>query len=291
MAVATGERSVTFANRDDHHTVSDVISASTTHANALHAAGRFVEAEIHFVESERQQRKSQPEYSFLFSLQGYEYCDLLLAKNDYAEAHKRATQTLEWFEQEYPLLSRALDVLTLGRARLGLVLEDIGGRGTTSNERDEVRVARGRLDDAVEALRGAAQMQYLPRGLLARAVFLRSVADWDGATRDLDEVEEVAEPGPMKLFLCDMTIERARLAFAKIEAFAPLNGLIDDSPRKPAEPEAAEATRLKEGAAKQLAIAADYVKTCGYHRRDEELAELQAVLRGEREFADLPPRV
>ena len=32
-------------------------------------------------------------------------------------------------------------------------------------------------------------------------------------------------------------------------------------------------------------------KTCGYHRRDEELAELQAVLRGERTFADLPPRV
>jgi hypothetical protein len=95
----------------------------------------------------------------------------------------------------------------------------------------------------------------------------------------------------MKLYLCDKAIESARLAFAKIEAFAPLNGLIDNSPPKPVAPDAADVVRFKEEAAKQLAIAADYIKTCGYHRRDEELAELEAVLRGERKFADLPPRV
>jgi len=95
----------------------------------------------------------------------------------------------------------------------------------------------------------------------------------------------------MKRCLCDIALERARLAFAKIEAFAPLNGFIDNSPPKPVTPNAPEAARLKDKAAKQLAIAADYITTCGYHRRDEELAELQAVLRGERKFADLPPRV
>ncbi|MDO8398982.1 MAG: hypothetical protein Q7T45_14290 [Bradyrhizobium sp.] len=82
-----------------------------------------------------------------------------------------------------------------------------------------------------------------------------------------------------------------RLAFAQIEAFAPLSGLIDDSPPKPVVPDAADVMLLKEEATKQLATAADYIKTCGYHRRDEELAELQAVLRGERKFADLLPRV
>jgi hypothetical protein len=95
----------------------------------------------------------------------------------------------------------------------------------------------------------------------------------------------------MRLFLCDMALERARLAFAKIEAFAPLNGLIDNNPPKPIAPDAAEAARLKDEATKQLVIAADYIKSCGYHRRDEELAELEAVLRGERKFTDLPPRV
>ena len=114
----------------------------------------------------------------------------------------------------------------------------------------------------------------------------------DGAARDLDEVEEIAEPGPMRLFLCDMAIARARLAFAMIEAFAPLNGFLEtDNPHKPTPPSAEEIARLKSEAAEQLKIAADYISSCGYHKCDEELVELQAVLRGEQKFADLPPRV
>lgn len=89
----------------------------------------------------------------------------------------------------------------------------------------------------------------------------------------------------MAVFLCDMNLERTRLAFAQTESFAPL---VKTSPPGL---NATEVARLKDEAAKQLSIAADYIKTCGYHRRDEELAELQAVLRGERKFADLPPRV
>ena len=68
-------------------------------------------------------------------------------------------------------------------------------------------------------------------------------------------------------------------------------GSIDDSPPKPKLPNEAERKSLHDEAAKQLAIAAEYVETCGYHRRDEELAELQAVLEAKRAFADLPPRV
>ena len=96
----------------------------------------------------------------------------------------------------------------------------------------------------------------------------------------------------MRLYLCDMAVERARLAFAKIEAFAPLNGLLEkDNPPKPAVPSAEEIVKLKSEAEKQLNMAANYIKICGYHRRDEELAELRAVLLGEKKFADLPPRV
>jgi hypothetical protein len=95
----------------------------------------------------------------------------------------------------------------------------------------------------------------------------------------------------MRLFLCDMALERARLAVARLEAFAPLNGLVDDSPPKPALPNAAEAARLKEEAAANLATARKLIADCGYHRRDEELAELEDVAAGRRRFADLPPRV
>jgi hypothetical protein len=91
----------------------------------------------------------------------------------------------------------------------------------------------------------------------------------------------------MRLHLCDMALERARLAFARSEAFAPLNGMIDDSPPEPGVPGEAECESLREEAEKQLVIAAGLIETCGYHRRDEELA----VLEGSRRFAELPPRV
>ena len=148
-----------------------------------------------------------------------------------------------------------------------------------------------RIDHTVEGLRASGENADLPRGLLARAALRRSVGDWGGAARDLDEVEEIAEPGPMRLFLCDLALERARLAFARLEAFAPLNGLVDDSPPKPALPDAAEADRLKEEAAASLATARKLIAECGYHRRDEELAELEDAAAARRRFADLPPRV
>jgi len=121
--------------------------------------------------------------------------------------------------------------------------------------------------------------------------FAAALATREGAARDLDEVEEVAEPGPMRLFLCDMAIERVRLAIARIEAFAPLNGLIDGGPAKPTVPAAEEAAKLMEEARQNLGEARKLIESCGYHRRDEELAELEAVLAGTRRFADLPPRV
>ena len=91
--------------------------------------------------------------------------------------------------------------------------------------------------------------------------------------------------------LCDLALERTRLAMAQYEALATLNGLVDDSPPKPELPSPAECDRLHAEATEQLRIAADYIESRGYHRRDEELAELEAVLRGERSFASLPPRV
>jgi len=78
---------------------------------------------------------------------------------------------------------------------------------------------------------------------------------------------------------------------ARIEACAPLNGLIDDSPPKPVAPDAAEAARLTDDATTNLANARNLITECGYHRREDELAELEAVLKGARPFADLPPRV
>jgi tetratricopeptide (TPR) repeat protein len=272
------------------------MSRRATYADALHAAGRGEAAAWAarvFAEAEQRQKKLQPEYPLLYSLRGYQYCDLLLAEGHYPAARDRASQTLQWARQHGgSLLTIALDTLTLGRAHLGLALGALNADQLSAAMRDFARTARARLDDALSGLRAAGTRHHLPRGLLARAAFRRSIGNWESAARDLDDVEEIAEPGPMRLYICDMTLERARLAFSLVEAFAPLNGLLEkDNPPRPLVPGAEVSANLQSEAEKQLKIAADYIETCGYHRRDEELAELQAVLRGERKFADLPPRV
>ena len=66
------------------------------------------------------------------------------------------------------------------------------------------------------------------------------------------------------------------------------------SPSRPPPPpslDAAGASALRDEARQQLDVARKLISTCGYHRRDEELAELDAVVAGARRFADLPPRV
>lgn len=268
-----------------------MIISRTFQADAFHASGQRAEAEALFADAERRQQEVQPNSPLLISVRGYKYCDLFLAKGDWVTARDRAEQALAIMGERYWLLGRALDTLTIGRANLGLAITGVAQSLAVNVDSDAANLACKRLDEAVDALRAAGTTYQIPRALLARAAFRRSVGDWDGAARDLDEIEEIAELGPMKLFLCDIALERARLAFAKFEAFTPLSGGFDKNPPKPVVLDAAQTALLKQEASKNLVDGRKLISECGYHRRDEELAELEAVLRGERKFADLPPRV
>jgi tetratricopeptide (TPR) repeat protein len=292
-AVARAEQSIKCADRLDNESSKQFegMIFRTSLADALHAAGRRAEAKHLFVEAERRQARIDPGAPLLFSVQGHEYCDLLLAIGEFAAARDRANRSLELTKEKTFPLGIALDILTLGRAHQGLAFDNFPSHSTLAEARENARIAEGRIDEAIDRLRSAGQLPFVARGLLVRAAFRRRVGDWLKATRDLDEVAEIAEPGPMRLHLCDMALERARLASARIEAFAPLNGLLDGSPPKPVPPDAAEATRLMDEARTNLALARKLITDCGYHKRDEELAELEAVLAGQRHFADLPPRV
>jgi tetratricopeptide (TPR) repeat protein len=76
-AEADAEQSVTYAERS-----RDAFQQMSKHANyadALHQAGRRDEAEARFRKAEAMQAGDQPEYPLLYSLMGFEYCDLLLA--------------------------------------------------------------------------------------------------------------------------------------------------------------------------------------------------------------------
>ena len=70
------EQSVTYADRSGD--AGQAMINRTTHADALHQAGRRAEAEARFREAEQMQAERQPAYPLLYSLPGFRYCDLLL---------------------------------------------------------------------------------------------------------------------------------------------------------------------------------------------------------------------
>ena len=264
------------------------IAPLTIVAAALRASGRENDAAVQFAEADELQKASGPQFPILYSLQGYYYCDFLLGKSEYPEAIDRSTITLKWSKAHNFPRDVALSELVLARGRLGSAIQSLRAGKAPPPLSDVLQL----FNRSIEGCRNAGEVRFLARSLLSRSVLHRSIANWINAGHDLNEVEEIAEFGPMRLHLCDMALGRARLAFAQIEAFAPLKGMLEkDNPPNPAVPSAEEIAALLREAEKQLKVAGDYIKTCGYHLRDEELAELQAVLRGQKKFAELPPRV
>ena len=287
-AVATAEKSIVLADRAGY--ASEMIEYRTIQADALVAAREWEKAAGLFADAERRQREWRPHQPLLYSMRGYRYCGLLLSQGRAAEARDRAVQALEIARKNDYVLSIALDTLTIGRAQLARSLQNLAGGRSAEITPDDPRVA-SKFNEAIEGLHASGAQIWVAPGLVARAAFRRAVGDWDGAKRDLNEAKEIAEPGLMRLYWCDCALEGARLALARREAFAPLNGLVEPSPPPPALPDATAAAALREEARKELDVARKLIAECGYHRRDEELAELDVVVAGGRRFADLPPRV
>lgn len=226
------------------------LARRTDLANAQHQAGKLDKARGLFKEAEAMQAKDDPQFHYLYSLRGFQFCDLLLSAGAYGEVLERAGQTLEWAQKhELPLLTRALDRLSLGRAHL-LKARD-GGGGLTK--------AEGWLNQAVAGLYNAEQQDYLPCGLLAWAELWREKRDWAHAEEDLEEVREICERGQMDLYLADYHLEAGRLCVARNQA-------------KP-DPELLRQARTHQQEA------ARRVEKMGYHRRDGEVAGLDEALK------------
>jgi hypothetical protein len=268
LAVAGAEQSVSYAERSGD--ASQRMFRRTTHADALHEAGRRDEAAARFLEAEAMQAGDQPGYPLLYSLRGFQYCDLLLAAawrrtlqlSDIPQisslpescraVSRRAAKMFDWRVPSDSLLDIALDHLTLGRAALyAAVLED--------NPPDQLDPCRESLERAVDGLRRAGTQDFLPRGLLTRA-WLRFLTGaqtgHESAQSDLEEAWEIAERGPMPLYMADIHLHRARLF-----------GLSKDRPANypwtSSQTDLAEARRL--------------IEKHGYWRRKEELEDAEAA--------------
>jgi tetratricopeptide (TPR) repeat protein len=239
-AIALAEQSVACAERKGD--VDWRIVSRAVLADALHQAAERARAEALFREAERLQVEDEPRYPRLYSLRGYQYCDLLLDFGRHAEIRERAVQTLDWMLDVYPLLDIALDHLSLGRAEVLAYEADRSG---------DLAKAERQLNQAVDGLLKAGQISDLPHGLLARAAYFRVAGPYDRARRDLDEVMRIATRSGMRLFECDAHLELARLALAE------------------GKPDAAR---------DHVARAAALVQETGYHRRDGEVQKLRDQL-------------
>ena len=258
QALEYAEQSVKYA--DDSGDAFLRMVMRTISADALHQAGRLGEADVAFREAEAMQKERQPEHPLLSSLQGFQYCDLLLGRGEHSEAQRRASQTMEIAKRNRWLLHIALDHLTLGRAALLAALEE--GTG-------DFRTAEAELGQAVDGLRNAGTQHHIPRGFLARAELRRVSGDFSPARRDLDEAFEIATRGGMRLFECDVHLECCRLIMAIIEAGAELDAQ-DIAPDSPFALYDAAQDPLA-AAHKHLEKSGAMIDDMGYGRRDPEI--------------------
>ncbi|MBI1760749.1 MAG: TIR domain-containing protein [Acidobacteria bacterium] len=221
-------------------------------ADALHQAGRLAESAAAFREAETLQKEYDPTYPLLYSLRGFQYCDLLLTQGHGQEMRTRAAKFFEWRVPSDSLLDIALDQLALGRAWLWEAQQPAAPAAAPA-----FAEAGPWLQRAVDGLRQAGRLDYLPLGLLARAAWQRLAGAGSDAGlaarawRDVNEALRIAQRGSMRLHLADAHLEAARLCLAQRDATQ---------------------------ARSHWEQARDLVAQTGYHRRDGEVEELRQAL-------------
>ena len=218
------------------------MASRTTLAAAQHAMGLREEAAAQLEEAEKIQKEWQPAYPLVYSLPGFRYCDLLLDQGRDADVLERGAAMLATVPSWYSLLDVALDHLSLGRAYLLAVQ-----RGTAA----DLARAASHIQYAVDGLRRAGTQDHLPLALLARAGLHTHTRAFDLARKDLDETLTFATRCGFRLHEADAHLAYARLSLA--EAHPAL-------------------------AADHLAKARAIIEATGYHRRDDELADLESTL-------------
>ena len=220
-ALADGQRSVENADNGDDE--SWQMASRTTLAGAQHHHGEWEAAAALFAEAEALQKQWQPQFPLLYSLQGFQYCELLLAGAERSAwramlaaaapskhhpdleacdaVAERAAQALPISVRNHWVLTIVLDHLTLAHCQLYRAL--LQGQSPQSAA-EETRLA-------LDGLRAAGQEDFIPRALLTHAGLNHTLGDNDGARADLAEVKQIASRGAMRLYLADYHLHHARL--------------------------------------------------------------------------------
>jgi len=256
-AVADARQSITHA--DQSGDAFQRMGKRTTAADALHQSGQRAEAGTLFAEAERMQKEMQPHFDLLYSVRGFQYCDWLMAPVERAawqallsgtgvppagavatscdEVERRGLKMFDWRMPNDSMLDIALDHLTL--ARVGLI------RAILAHPLPQPTLELPHVAATVNGLRAAGTMVYLPSGLLTASLYHFVRGEHDLARKYLNDTQQIADRGPMPLFLADVHLHRARLFRDRGE----------------------------------LAKAAKLIRDLGYGRRYDELADAEAAVK------------
>jgi tetratricopeptide (TPR) repeat protein len=287
-SVKHAEQSLSYADRSQNPFWK--MDARAKIGNALHQAGRWNDAVEQFRTAEKIYRNDISSYHVRLASPNDFFCDdVFLAPLERASwrlilggaakttekllepwrtASQRLAQVVEWRNSsagtDRQLLDIALEHLSLGRFTLYATI--LGGAGkvslgpnlTPAQAIDKIWANTCReLDAAVDALRRANTLEFMVRGLLSRA-WMRfldgKLTGPESAQEDLNEAWEIAERGPMRLFLADIHLYRA--------------GLFSRGATYPWKSPTAD-----------LAAARKLIEQCSYGRRKEELEDAEAALR------------
>jgi hypothetical protein len=258
-AMADARTSITHADKSGNAFMR--MSSRAWTADAMHQSGKREEAGKLFAEAERIQKEREPKFNLLYSLAGFQYCDWLLtpaeraswqavlggmslspvlernSQHGYskicAEVERRGERMFDWRMPNDPILDIALDHLTLARVRLvKLILTHLLPQPTLNLPQ---------VTAAVNGLRKSGNSDKVPNALLTAALYHFVRGEHDTARARLDEAQQIAERGPMLLYLADVHLHRARLFRDRAE----------------------------------LANAAKLIRDLGYGRRYDELAHAE----------------
>ena len=166
-----------------------------------------------------------------------------------AEAERRGLKMFEWRHPNDSLLTIALDHLTLARVGLYRALLEPGRPSSFDPHHSTA---------ALDGLRKAGQMHYLPLALLTAALHAHLCGDAAASSHALAEAQQIAERGPMPLVLADVHLHRARLV-----GMTNAEGRMTNWPGVDPKAELAKARAL--------------IAKHGYGRRLEELADAEAA--------------
>ena len=220
-AVSAAVLAVQQADRADDQFLR--LRARATHANALLHSGQLVAAEGFFAEAEGLQREMQPNIPILYSLQGYEYCDLLLERGLAQQVIGRVSAMRKWVPDQGDPLTDALVQLLQGRARLLLLLGSAQTlrkrnlnvvalfRHLVTVWRNRANVVGRHFELAMEALRRTNNLDFLVPCLIAQAGVYRLSDEHRKARASLNEATEIAERSGLKLYMIDCLLETARI--------------------------------------------------------------------------------